>query len=221
MDSTDDVPVHIGGHRLPGLLLRAAGGGPARGLVIFAQGSGRLSPRTQFIARKLRAARLNTLVLDLLTQEEAGNQHNVFDIGLLVRRLMKALDWKQSRADLSHLPCGFFGASTGVAAALIAATQRPAQVQAIVSRCGRPDLAGEVLPEVQAPTLLIVGGADADVLHLNRIALARMSSRFSGEAQLEVVPGATHLLEEPGALEQVAKLGTAWFVRHFVERVQV
>jgi dienelactone hydrolase len=180
-----------------------------RGVVIFAHGSGssRLSPRNQAVAEALVQAGFATLLLDLLTEEEARQRARVFDIDLLSDRLLDAIAWVQGEPALAGLPIGLFGASTGAAAALKAAAARPDQVAAVVSRGGRPDLAGVALPRVKAPTLLIVGGADDQVLTWNRDAL----QRIGGRGRLEVVPGATHLFEEPGALEQVTALATAWF----------
>lgn len=184
----------------------------ARGLVLFAHGSGssRLSPRNRHVARGFHERRLGTLLFDLLQAHEAVDRRRVFDIELLGERLVQAIDWVGRQPVLATLHIGLFGASTGAAAALLAAARRPAAVAAVVSRGGRPDLAGDRLPEVQAPTLLIVGGADTDVLDLNRAAarLLRCPHR------LEVVAGASHLFEEPGALEEVAALAAAWFEAH-------
>jgi putative phosphoribosyl transferase len=183
------------------------------GIVLFAHGSGssRHSPRNRLVADALNAAGMGTLLVDLLTpaeeREDVRTREHRFDIGLLARRLVAAVDWL--RAEAGDLPIGLFGASTGAAAALAAAAERPANVRAVVSRGGRPDLAGAALRRVQAPTLLIVGGADPVVLELNRNALELLPS----EKQLVVVPGATHLFEEPGALEHVARLAADWFAR--------
>lgn len=187
----------------------------ARGLVLFAHGSGssRFSPRNNYVAQALREAHVGTLLFDLLTAEEERLDEETrdlrFDILLLTRRLVAATHWAQARPELSHLALGYFGASTGAAAALCAAACTPA-IRAVVSRGGRPDLAGSALAEVRAPTLLIVGGWDQEVLALNRHALAQLAC----EARLEIVPGATHLFEEPGTLEQAASLAARWFVRH-------
>ena len=188
----------------------------ARGVVVFAHGSGsgRFSPRNRAVAAVLNQAALATLLLDLLTAEEEAidlrTGHLRFDVVLLGRRVIATVDWTASDVATKHLPVGCFGASTGAAAALIAAAERPERVGAVVSRGGRPDLAGEALPRVTAPTLLIVGGNDPEVLQLNQQALAALA----GEARLEIVPGATHLFEEPGALERVAALARDWFLQH-------
>jgi pimeloyl-ACP methyl ester carboxylesterase len=188
----------------------------AIGVVLFAHGSGssRHSSRNRYVASVLQEAGLATLLIDLLTpNEERADMvtgHLRFDIGLLARRLVGATGWLKDEARSSGLPVGLFGASTGGGAALVAAAQLPRDIRAVVSRGGRPDLAGDALPRVQAPTLLIVGGDDIPVIPLNRQALAQMNSVKS----LEIVPGATHLFEEPGALEQVAALARDWFQRY-------
>ena len=188
----------------------------ARGLVLFAHGSGssRLSPRNRHVAHILNDAWLATLLVDLLTEDEEtidlGTAHLRFDIGLLAERLVGATDWLTRQPDTRHLPIGYFGASTGAAGALVAAATRPQVVSAIVSRGGRPDLAGPALANVRAPTLLIVGGQDHVVIELNRSAL----DLLHGEKQLVIVPGATHLFEEPGALDEVAQLAREWFERY-------
>src|SRR5215208_5814270 len=178
----------------------------AGGVVLFAHGSGsgRHSPRNRYVARMLREANLATLLIDLRTTRLR------FDIGLLARRLVGATDWLVQNPDTEQLRIGFFGASTGAGAALVAAAERPDEVGAIVSRGGRPDLAGDALPLVKAPTLLIVGGNDEPVIGMNEEALARMRA----VKRLQIVPGASHLFEEPGALEEVARLATVWFARH-------
>lgn len=181
----------------------------ARGLVLFAHGSGssRTSPRNRAVAAYLRdGGRLGTLLFDLLRPEEDVRYETRFDIGLLARRLAAATDWVRREPGLGVLALGYFGASTGAAAALVAAASRD-DVAAIVSRGGRPDLAGDALPLVAAPTLLVVGGDDTQVIALNREAAARMNA----EVALEIVPGATHLFEEPGTLDEVARLSRAWF----------
>jgi putative phosphoribosyl transferase len=188
----------------------------ARGIVLFAHGSGssRFSPRNRYVARRLNGAGLATLLADLLTTEEemldAQGALLRFDIGLLGGRLIGATDWLRERPDTRHLPIGYFGASTGAAAALVAAAERPDAVRAVVSRGGRPDLAGSALALVKAPALLIVGGNDPDVLELNRRALAELRI----DRRLDIVPGASHLFEEPGALDEVARLAREWFERH-------
>jgi putative phosphoribosyl transferase len=192
---------------------------PAAGLVLFAHGSGsgRFSPRNTYVAAALRSAGLATLLFDLLTEEEATDRRNVFDIELLAERLALATVWVGQQEDTKSLPIGYFGASTGAAAALVAAARSPRDVGAIVSRGGRPDMAGPVLENVRAPTLLIVGGHDVGVLELNEQAFAQLKC----EKRLEIVPGATHLFEEPGALDQVIDLARAWFTRHLTERSRV
>jgi dienelactone hydrolase len=191
----------------------------ARGVVVFAHGSGssRFSPRNRFVASVLEQAGLATLLMDLLTPDEEAvdelTRHHRFDIGLLAERLIAASDWVRKQPDTEHLAIGYFGASTGGGAALVAAAERPDLVKAIVSRGGRPDLAGPALPLVQAPTLLIVGGRDEVVIELNRQAFNQLRC----EKRLEVVPGATHLFEEPGTLEQVARLARDWFVRYLAQ----
>jgi predicted phosphoribosyltransferase/dienelactone hydrolase len=203
--------------RIPPLALAADLQVPAaaRGVVAFAHGSGssRLSPRNRAVADDLNHRGFATLLLDLLTEEEAEDRRNVFDISLLAERLIQAADWMAQRSDLAGLPLGLFGASTGAAAALQAAATLGDRVGAVVSRGGRPDLAGdEALARVKAPTLLIVGAADDGVIDLNRAALRELQS----EKAFELVPHATHLFEEPGALEMVMRLAGAWFERHLV-----
>ena len=182
-----------------------------RGTVVFAHGSGssRLSPRNQAVAGVLEGEGFATLLFDLLTPEEALDRRNVFDIELLGRRLEDATSWLRSELT-EEKPLGYFGASTGAAAALLAAADLGESVSAVVSRGGRPDLAGAALPRVMAPTLLIVGSRDTDVLELNRRALGLMRAN----ARLEVIEGATHLFEEEGTLERVADLASAWFRAH-------
>ncbi len=185
---------------------------PAAGLVIFAHGSGssRLSPRNRQVAEALNESGFATLLFDLLTSEEELDRANVFDIGLLAERLLAVTGWVQAEVDIGGLPIGYFGASTGAAAALRAAARLGDEVRAVVSRGGRPDLAAESLEAVASPTLLIVGGADWQVLELNEGAAKLLRC----EHEVAVVPGATHLFEEPGALERVAELAAAWFSRH-------
>jgi dienelactone hydrolase len=219
MEHGTAVPAHRGvevvadGERLQGDLIVPP---DARGIVVFAHGSGsgRFSPRNRAVADVLVGAGLATLLMDLLTAEEEAvdlRTHQLrFDVELLGRRVIGAIDWLAGDATAGRLPVGCFGASTGAAAALIAAAERPERVGAVVSRGGRPDLAGEALRRVTAPTLLIVGGNDVQVLRLNQAAMAALA----GEARLEIVAGATHLFEEPGALERVAALARDWFVRH-------
>jgi dienelactone hydrolase len=188
----------------------------AGGVVLFAHGSGssRHSPRNRYVARVLREAGLGTLLIDLLTREEeraeARTGHLRFDIPFLARRLGAAVEWLGRDEETRDLPLGLFGASTGGGAALVAAAERPEVVRAVVSRGGRPDLAGEALAEVRAPTLLLVGERDHPVIAMNRDALARLSC----EKRLEIVPGASHLFEEPGTLERVAALAASWFERY-------
>ncbi|HET9494106.1 MAG TPA: dienelactone hydrolase family protein [Chloroflexia bacterium] len=221
MDRTDNIEqavlVDADSVTLEGNLTVPSG---APGVVLFAHGSGssRHSSRNRYVASVLQESGLGTLLIDLLTADEERTDmvtgHLRFDIGLLARRLAEATEWLKSQPATATLPVGLFGASTGGGAALVAAAYRPGDVRAVVSRGGRPDLAGDALPEVQAPTLLIVGGDDVPVIPLNRQALAQMRC----EKALEIVPGATHLFEEPGALEQVAALARDWFLRYLPER---
>jgi putative phosphoribosyl transferase len=188
----------------------------ARGLVLFAHGSGsgRHSPRNRYVAQELQQVGLVTLLIDLLTPDEEEidlrTRHLRFDIELLAKRLAGITDWLKREPATRNLHVGYFGASTGAGAALVAAAERPEEVGAIVSRGGRPDLAGDALARVRAPTLLIVGENDAPVIEMNREAMGQMNV----EKEMEIVPGATHLFEEPGALEEVARLAADWFVRH-------
>jgi dienelactone hydrolase len=194
----------------------------SRAVVLFAHGSGssRHSSRNRYVARVLNEAKLATLLIDLLTLDEevidARTAQLRFDIELLAERLVGATDWLTRFPDTKHLRIGYFGASTGAAAALMAAAVRPDAVSAVVSRGGRPDLAGAALMHVRAPTLLIVGGNDGQVIQLNRAALAELRC----EKQLMIVPGATHLFEEPGALDEVARLARDWFHRHLIPVVR-
>jgi putative phosphoribosyl transferase len=187
-----------------------------RGVVLFAHGSGssRHSPRNQFVARVLHEAGFATLLIDLLTADEEEQDrltgHLRFNIDLLSQRVVGATNWLTVNPATANLKIGYFGASTGAAAALVAAAEHPLTVGAVVSRGGRPDLAGSALTAVQAPTLLIVGSKDTQVIELNRMAL----SLLKGEKQIEIIPGATHLFEEPGALERVAQLASQWFTRY-------
>ena len=205
--------VTVGPHRLEGTLLL-----PERptGLIIFAHGSGssRFSPRNVQVAESLTARGFATLLFGLLLPEESEHRRNVFDIALLAARLQEAIVWALQEKDIAELPIGLFGASTGAAAALVAAAQERAPIAAVVSRGGRPDLAAKSLARVKAPTLLIVGGFDLDVLELNGWAPRRLSCA----ARLEIVPGATHLFEEPGTLEEVARITGDWFVEHPPDR---
>ncbi len=204
-----EIAIPVEGRLLPGHLTIPSG---ARGLVVFAHGSGsgRHSPRNQAVARALNEAGLGALLFDLLSLDEEADRANVFDIPLLAGRLGAASAWLLDQDDAGALPIGFFGASTGAGAALWAAAEPDSPVRAIVSRGGRPDLAGPRLESVRAPTLLIVGGRDEAVLEMNRDAARRLTC----EHRIEVVPGATHLFEEPGALEAVADLAARWFLEH-------
>jgi putative phosphoribosyl transferase len=209
----NEVCIPAGGVTLDGNLTIVDG---ATALVLFVHGSGssRHSPRNQFVARTLNNAGLGTLLFDLLTPEEeaidARTAELRFNIKLLAERLVHAANWAKQQRQTRNLRIGYFGSSTGGGAALVAAAEGSQDVGAVVSRGGRPDLAGEALPKVQAPTLLIVGGDDDIVIELNEQARDRMRC----EVKLEIVPGATHLFEEPGALERVAQLASDWFVNH-------
>ena len=201
--------VRIGDRSLNRIL--AVPEGP-NGLVIFAHGSGssRLSPRNTHVADQFNALGIGTLLFDLLTDVEASDRANVFDIPLLGASLKEAIEWVRGDPQLNSLPIAIFGASTGAAAALVAAAEMPNEVAVVVSRGGRPDLAGEFLSRVRAPTLLIVGGADTEVIELNKQAFERLSC----EKRLAIVPGATHLFEEPGTLDTVVELAGQWFKSH-------
>jgi putative phosphoribosyl transferase len=209
----DEVQIQAGHAVLSGSLMLPEN---TMALVLFAHGSGssRHSPRNQFVARTLNRAGLGTLLFDLLTPEEEAldiyTREHRFNIGLLAERLMHATKWARQQEKTRDLHIGYFGSSTGGAAALVAAAELPQDLGAVVSRGGRPDLAGVALPRVQAPTLLIVGGNDDIVIELNEMARDQMRC----EVKLEIIPSATHLFEEPGALEQVAKLASEWFSLH-------
>ncbi len=211
-----ETGVQSAGVTLPGDLAMPP---QAQKLVVFAHGSGssRLSPRNRFVAERLNESGLATLLFDLLTSEENALDEQTrelrFNIPLLAERLTGAVDWLAQYYPTEELAYGLFGASTGAAAALITAAERPALIQAVVSRGGRPDLAADALPKVQAPTLLIVGGEDAPVIEMNRDAAGRMQCVHT----LEIVPGATHLFEEPGKLEECARLAADWFQEHLAE----
>ena len=217
MHATSEVTIPADGVQLEGKLTVPDG---VVAIVVFAHGSGssRFSPRNQLVAATLHEAGLGTLLFDLLERDEEAQDARTgalrFDIPLLGARLIAAIDWLTGEPRGAGQAIGCFGASTGAAAALVAAAERPDRVAAVVSRGGRPDLAGPALPRVKAPTLMIVGGADATVLELNREALRRMQT----VAELKIVPGATHLFAEPGALERVAELAREWFVRWLAER---
>jgi putative phosphoribosyl transferase len=212
-DISATVRIPAAGVVLDGDLVRPRS---ARGLVLFAHGSGssRHSPRNRYVAERLQAAGLATVLVDLLTREEelvdARTGELRFNIPLLAVRLAATADWLTGHEHSRGLGIGLFGASTGAAAALVAAAARPTTVQAVVSRGGRPDLAGEFLRLVRQPTLLIVGARDPQVIRLNRMSMEKLA----GETQLEIIPGAGHLFEEPGTLEEVARLARDWFVRH-------
>lgn len=205
----EDVVIDAGPVPLPGIVTVPDG---ASGVVVFAHGSGssRLSPRNTEVAHALNDAGLATVLFDLLTPQEALDRDNVFDIALLAQRLVAVARWTRDEPRLADLPLGYFGASTGAAAAVAAAATHPDDVRAVVSRGGRPDLAGDRLPEVAAPTLLIVGGNDGPVIDLNREAQARLRC----PSELTVIPGAGHLFEEPGTLEQAAAAARSWFLDH-------
>jgi predicted alpha/beta-hydrolase family hydrolase len=214
-----DVLIPSGKVELEGELNVPAG---ASGIVLFAHGSGssRHSPRNKFVARTLQESGIGTLLFDLLTQEEEEEEkytrHLRFDIGLLSKRLIDATNWLKTQAELEGLPRGYFGSSTGAAAALVAAAALGDEIAAVVSRGGRPDLAGPSLPNVKAPTLLIVGGRDEQVITLNWEAHRQLRC----EKRVEIVDRATHLFEEPGTLEEVARLAAKWFKQHFEAKPQ-
>ncbi|HMO83335.1 MAG TPA: alpha/beta hydrolase [Lacipirellulaceae bacterium] len=204
-----DIEIRTGAGALRGLLYVPAN---PRGAILFAHGSGssRLSTRNQFVASVLNHAGFATVLFDLLTEREAKSLDKVFDIELLAERLEDATIWQQQQEQFQAMPLGLFGASTGAAAALVAAARMPGTAAAVVSRGGRPDLAMAYLPRVKAPTLLIVGGSDQDVVDLNRNAVTKLRC----EKELFIVPGATHLFPEPGALKRVAEKATEWFTRY-------
>jgi putative phosphoribosyl transferase len=208
-----EIEVPAGAVRLPGTLRLSS---DPRGIVLYAHGSGsgRFSPRNQYVARVLEEAGFATLLLDLLTEPEAADRAYVFDIPLLADRLRAATAWVVADPDTRDLPIGYFGASTGAGAALVAAAEEGARIGAVVSRGGRPDLAHDALPRVASPTLLIVGGYDEPVIELNQVAFDQLRV----PKDLVIVPRATHLFEEPGALEEVARLATAWFARYLGRR---
>jgi putative phosphoribosyl transferase len=203
--------ISVGARKVRGILVLPPA---ASAVVAFAHGSGsgRFSPRNQFVAKVLQQSRLGTLLIDLLEEDEAEDRSRVFDIGLLAHRLQAVADWLATQRETMGMRLGYFGASTGAAAALLAAARKPASVAAVVARGGRPDLARESLSQVTAPTLLIVGGDDEVVVDLNREAYALLRCH----RQLDIVPGATHLFSEPGALEEVARLAEEWFLRYLV-----
>ncbi len=205
------VEIDADGVKLQGMLEIPAG---ANGVVLFAHGSGsgRLSPRNQFVASTLRDRKLGTLLIDLLEERESDDRQKVFDIDLLSDRLMAATEWLQSDEVTKDLSIGYFGASTGAAAALQAASGLGDDIAAVVSRGGRPDLAMDHLDQVTAPTLLIVGGLDYPVITMNQQAYERLKT----QKQMVIVPGATHLFEEPGALQEVARLAGEWFEKYMV-----
>lgn len=209
-NTSENVRVRVGGVELEGTLIVPHG---AKGLVVFVHGSGssRFSPRNMFVAEVLQGGGIGTLLIDLLTKEEDAVYERRFDINLLVKRLESIIGWIKEMKEVKHLPIGLFGASTGAAAALRVAAQMREGIDAVVSRGGRPDLAMEVLFKVAAPTLLIVGGDDTGVIELNELAFAKLQC----EKKIAVVPGATHLFEEPGALEHVAQLAQEWFIKFF------
>jgi putative phosphoribosyl transferase len=215
MNNEGLVQVDADGVRLEGNLLIPK---DAKAVIVFAHGSGssRFSSRNRAVAHSLRQAGFATLLLDLLTAAEeaadAHTGHHRFDIEMLARRLVGTVEWLAEQREPGHLPVGMFGASTGGGAALVAAAEIPQQVGAVVSRGGRPDLAGDALPLVKAPTLLIVGGDDAPVIEMNRDAYDRMSC----DRELKIIPGATHLFEEPGKLEEVSRLAKSWFSEKLV-----
>ena len=211
--SKADMKIPVGEVVVEGTLTLPPG---AKSVVLFAHGSGsgRFSPRNQYVAKEFNKAQIGTLLFDLLTQEEEEQDvvtaEYRFDIPLLAERLIGATEWLRNDPKTKKLAFGYFGASTGAAAALIAAAKLPTDVSAVVSRGGRPDLAGDFLLRLTVPTLLLVGGLDTEVIELNREAMAKLNN----EKKLVIIPGATHLFEEPGTLEEAAKIATEWFLRH-------
>ena len=208
-----DMKIPVGEVVVEGTLTLPPG---AKSVVLFAHGSGsgRFSPRNQYVAKEFNKAQIGTLLFDLLTQEEEEQDvvtaEYRFNIILLAERLIGATEWLRNDPKTKKLAFGYFGASTGAAAALIAAAKLPTDVSAVVSRGGRPDLAGDFLLRLTVPTLLLVGGLDTEVIELNREAMAKLNN----EKKLVIIPGATHLFEEPGTLEEAAKIATEWFLRH-------
>ena len=209
-----EMKIPVGNVTVEGTLTLPSG---TKGVVLFAHGSGssRFSPRNQYVAKEFNKAKIATLLFDLLTPEEEETDivtaEYRFNIGLLSERLIGATQWLRNDPQTKKLAFGYFGASTGAAAALIAAAKLPKEITAVVSRGGRPDLAGKYLPNVMAPTLLLVGGLDTEVIELNREAMEQMTA----ETKLVIVPGATHLFEEAGKLEEVAKFSSDWFLKYF------
>jgi len=212
LETERTVTIESGEARIEGMLAIPES---AIGIVLFAHGSGsgRFSPRNQYVAGVLREGQIGTLLIDLLEPAESDDRRKVFDIDLLAERLITATDWLSANKDTKDLPIGYFGASTGAAAALKAAVSCQDKVRAIVSRGGRPDLAMAYLPEIKVPTLLIVGGDDFPVIPLNQEAY----DALGGHKELVIIPGATHLFEEPGALERVAWRAKEWFRTHLVD----
>jgi len=204
--------VSVGPGGLEGILRMSA---TPTGLVIFAHGAGssRLSPRNNFVAEALDQCGMATLLFDLLSEAETTDRSNVFDIQMLSRRMIEAVEWAWDQPELAALPMGLFGSSTGAAAALVAAVDAPSRFAAVVSRGGRPDLAGEALAKVRAPVLLIIGGHDDVVIELNEAAAQKLTCPY----RIEIVPGATHLFEEPGTLDEVVNLAADWFETCFAK----
>lgn len=214
MKISKEISIMINGASFDGILSIPEG---AQAIILFAHGSGssRLSPRNASVAAALQRAGIATLLMDLLTEQEDADSANRFDIELLTSRLEGAIEWLWQGTETSDLKVGLFGASTGAAAALFAAARYGKQIYAVVSRGGRPDLASKILGIVMSPTLLIVGGADTEVLQLNQVAFDKLTC----EKQIHIVLGATHLFEEAGALEEVSKVAAQWFVRHLEQPI--